>query len=435
MRSQAKRRGVPVLNAKGVLLGVLCVALLVLGAGPPPAQGAPSDPLFVFTPFPPPAGSITPPPTGTLNGPCGLAVDSAGRYYVSDYYHHAVDVFSGKSYVAQLANEDPLDGPCGLALDASNNLYVNNYHRNVVKFGTSPSFGVGTVFPLPTEDQSHHLPTGVAVDLSGRVYVDERTYVAVFDTAGNPVLDEGEPLRIGLGSLGDGYGVAVSQFPATFGRIYVPDAATNTVKVYDPVIDTENPVATIKDPFGKPFASLRDSAIAVDRVSGDVYVAEDIQPEYTEKPQATIHVYSSVNSYKGHLKYNVIDARPPGLAVDNSGTATQGRVYVTSGNTDKASIYAYPPGAATSATPLPPAASVVPTSGSPGVGTVTSEPSSTSCSSGCREPAALSGSQQAGASSNPLGSAPRRAGALRRHSHRAKHRGAKHRHVKRKSER
>ncbi len=354
-----------------------------------PAAQAATDPLFVFTPSPQPPPPppvppppIVPPPTGYLNGPCGLAVDSSGRFYVADYYHHAVDVFNSSvdpaqpwaSYVTQLANVDPQDGPCGLALGSANNLYVNNYHRNVAKFGPSPSFAPGPIFPLPAADTEEHLPTGVAVNTtSGNVFVNHRTYVAVFDSNGIPVEEAGEPLVIGAGSLGNAYGVAVSQFPATLGRLYVPDAATNTVKVYNPAVDKANPVAELKDPFSKPFVSLRDSAIAVDRVTGDVYFADNLQPLHTERPQASVYVYSSTNTYKGRLKYNVIDALPPGLAVDNSIGATQGRVYVTSGNTDKASIYAYGPGSATSATPLPPLGSGLPAPGSSGATTTSND--------------------------------------------------------------
>ena len=373
----------------GVLLAGLA-SLAVAG----PAQGA-TDPLFLFTPVPPPPQEppTVPPPNGTLNGPCGLAVDSFGRFYVSDYYHHAVDVFNSSinvskpwtSYVTQLPNVDPLDGPCGLALNSSDQLYVNNYHRNVAKFGASPSFGAGTALPLPAEGTSHHLPTGVAVDTStNRVYVNHRTYISVFDSAGNPIEEAGEPLLIGKGSLVDGYGVAVSQFPATAGRVYVPDAATNTVKAYDPGVDKANPVASIKPPVGASFASLRDSTVAVDRVTGDVYFADDLQPEATERPQASIYVYSSVGIYKGHLKYNVIDALPLGLAVDNSAEATQGRVYITSGNTSGGSVYVYAPGSATFATPLPPLGSGLQAPGSTG---------SSSSSSGKSAPVASSAAQ------------------------------------------
>lgn len=292
-------------------------------------------------------------------------MDSSGNYFVSDYYHRAVDSFVGQSYLNQLANEGSPDGPCGLALDATDRLYVNNFHRNVVRFEASPSFGTGTVISGAPLDSSQ--PTGVAVNtITGNVYVDERTYIAVYDSSGNPVLSGGEPLKIGLGDLGDGYGIAVSQFPATSGRLYVPDAATNTVRVYDPAIDVVNPVAVIKDPFANPFVSLRDSAIAVSRINGDIYFADDLQPDYTEKPQAMIYVYTSANSYKGHLKYNVIDALPPGLAVDNSVNSSQGHVYVTSGNTDRASVYAYGAAAATTAPPQPPIGSGLTAPSAPG---------------------------------------------------------------------
>src|SRR6188474_318949 len=339
-------------------LGALCAALGSLAlAG---RVQAAHDPLSIFTPAPPPPPApVARPPTGNLYGPCGLAVDSSGRFYVSDYYHHAVDIFNPSlpavSYVAQLANEDPLNGPCGLALDSSNRLYVNNFHKDVVRFNALPSFGAGTVFPLPVEDAAHHLPTGIAVDPgSGYVYVNHRTYISVFDSTGAPVEESGQPVLIGKGSLQDGYGVAVSQFPATLGRIYVPDAGSSTVKVYDPLVDKDDPVAVIKDPFNKPFVSLRDSAIAVDKASGEIYFADHLQPNFVERPQASIYVYGPTGNYKGRLKYNVIDALPPGLTVDNSAQPTQGRVYVTSGNTTSATVYIYGPGSATTATPLPP---------------------------------------------------------------------------------
>jgi hypothetical protein len=343
---------------KRAWLAILSMGLtaLVLAA---PAQGA-TDPLFVLTPSPPPPPlPVTPPPSGFLNGPCGAGVDSTGKLYVSDYYHHIVDVFKGTIpplYSTQLTGVDPGGGPCGLVLSPTDNsLYVNNYHRNITKFDPLPSFGTGTLFPLPAEDTKHHLPTGVGVDVVGNLFTDNRTYVAELDSAGNPVLDgEGHPVKIGVGSLGDGYGVAVSAFPGTLGRVYVPDASTNTVKAYDPSVSKTTPVAEIKDPFNKPFVSLRDSAVAVDRVTGDVYFADNVQPSFTEQPQATIYIYSSTGNYKGHLKYNAIDALPPGLAVDNSGAPTQGRVYVTSGNTSGASVYGYGPSSGTFAAPLPP---------------------------------------------------------------------------------
>jgi NHL repeat-containing protein len=361
-------------------LGAVCAAALALGAGAAPSQGAPSDPLFVFTPTPPPSPPPfpIPPPSGDFAGPCGLAVASNGDLYVSDYYHHAVDVFtSSLNYEGQIAGEDPLDGPCALALDSTGKLYVNNFHRNVVRFAASPSFGAGTVIAGAPLDSSR--PTGVAVDpTTNNVYVDERTHVAVYGPTGAlvEVIGPGAP-----GSLGNGYGLAFSRFPATLGRLYVPDAADNTVKVYQPALDTENPIAAIDGP-GAGFVSLRDSAVAVDRVSGDVYVADAVGPQFTERPETTIDVFDSTGAYEGRLKYNVIDAGSVGLAVDNSTATTQGRVYVTSGNTDQASVYAYPPGAATSIG-FPAVFSLAAATGESGAGQVASEPAGIECSIAC----------------------------------------------------
>jgi hypothetical protein len=381
-----------VFRLKKKLFAALGTALLILLAGAATVQAA-IDPLVIFTPVPPTGKEEkSMPPTGRLNGPCGIAVDSTGRFYVSDYYHHTVNIFKSKiiagrpweSYESQIAEVDPFDGPCGLGLNSSDQIYVNNFHRNVVRYGAAPGFGLLTTFPLPVEDKVHHLPTGVAVDpTSDRVYVDHRTYVSVFDAIGNPVIEAGEPLKIGVGSLGDGYGVAVSQFPGTDGYVYVPDASTNTVKVYNPSVSTTTPTATIKNPINQPFVSLKDAAVAVDRVTGQVYFTDNTQPVLTERPQASIYVYSSSNAYNGRLKYNVTDALPVGLAVDNSGAATQGRVYVTSGYTENASVYVYAPGSATFNAPLPPTQSVLISASGTGKGAVTSNLGGIDCSGTC----------------------------------------------------
>jgi DNA-binding beta-propeller fold protein YncE len=300
-----------------------------------------------------------------------MGVDPTGAsFWVSDYYHDVVDIYEtgadyanatgpgngSVGYLGQLEEVDPLDGPCGLAFDAAGNIYVNDYHRAVIAFDI---LGSATTITGAGVDEAH--PTGVAVDpATGYVYVNDRTHIAVFDSSGDPVEDGGEPLLIGEGSLQDGYGLAFSTHSGTAGRLYVPDAATDTVKVYDPTIDKDDPVTTINGsatPEGE-FVSLRDAAIAVDRVTGQVYVVDNLQPQYTEKPEAIVYVFSPAGAYQGHLKYNVTDALPAGLAVDNSSLSSQGRVYVTSNNTSLGAIYAYPPGAATTAAPQPPAFSL-----------------------------------------------------------------------------
>jgi DNA-binding beta-propeller fold protein YncE len=345
------------------------LALLGALALPAGAAAANSDPLFVFTPKPPPPPNPPkPPPNGYLNAPCGLAVDSIGRIYISDYNHDAVDVFTAGSsqaslpnYVTQLAAPDSLDGPCNLALDGSNHLYVNDYHRRVLAYGAAPGFGAPTTIAGAGVDQTH--PTGVAVDkASGRLYVDARTYIAVYDSSGSPIEEAGKPLQIGEGTLKEGYGLAVSSYPASAGYLYVPDAATNTVKVYDPAgADKGAPVASIAGPPGG-FVSLRDSAVAVDDKNGQIYVIDNTQPKDAEQPRANVEVFGAGGAYLGRLRYQVTDGAPAGLAVDNSGGANQGHVYVTSGNTHEAGLYAYGAGAA-SASALAPSIPALPLGG------------------------------------------------------------------------
>jgi DNA-binding beta-propeller fold protein YncE len=305
------------------------LALAVLAASAATALASP-DP-FVFTPKKTSSSSL--PPVGTLEVPCGLAVAPSGNLYVSDYGHNAVDKFSSSfGYVEQLTGVSASSGPCGLAINDDIGQYiVNEQHGAVLRFTSLSGAGRTVLDPGPA--------TGVAIDpTNGYIYVDKGDHISVYAANGAPVEVSGHPLVIGAGSLVDGYGVAISHHLTTKGFVYVPDAATDTVKVYDPATDVEDPVETL----AFDFTSLHDSVVAVDDSSGEVYVADDLQPDASNCPEAAIRVFNSDGSSTGRLKSNIVDAYPPGLAVDNSGTGTQGRVYVTSGNSESGSVMLYP---------------------------------------------------------------------------------------------
>jgi hypothetical protein len=329
--------------------GALLLALIAALALCAPA-GA-SDPSLIFTPKPVagPPGQLPPPPipppNGYFNGPCGLAIDSGGRIYVADGYHDAVDVFApGFAYVTQISRADAERGPCVVAVDGSGDLYLGEFHGGVQKWSPSAYPPEGNTDYASGGEVDPGPATGLAVDsATGDLYVNKRTHVSVYDSSGAHQLD------IGAGELGEGYGVAVSAYGPTAGFVYVPDAAANEVKVFDAVGVAQAPIAP---PGG--FTALRDSSVAVDRLAGYVYVVDNLQPADAERPQALVHVFSFAGAYLGHLKYKVIHGEPSGLAVDNSATATQGRVYVTSGNTHEGAVYVYPPHAATGATALAP---------------------------------------------------------------------------------
>jgi hypothetical protein len=344
---------------KGRWRRFLIWGMLLALCGVSPAEAAVGDPLKIFTPT---VGPLALPPTGYLHGPCGLAVDSSGNVHLSDHHHRTVDVFTPSfAYVDQLTNIDPVEGnPCGVAVDSVGAVYANVYHGIVRKYPpASLPNGPLTAFPS----------TGVAVNpATNDVYVNARTYVAAFNAFGTPLMNGGSALKIGFGDLGNGYGLARSNFPGTAGFIYVSDAASDTVRVYNPAVNVTKPVQTITGPPGG-FASLHDSAVAVDDAGGDIYVIDTLGPQFSEQPQASVYAFSSNGTYKGRLKYNIIDGGPSGLAVDNTGGSTQGRVYVTSGFGERASVYAYPPEAATgTALPaIPPAKFSSPSAFSPTV--------------------------------------------------------------------
>jgi hypothetical protein len=357
-------------------IAALCLAAALFLALAAPAGAASADPLFTYTPEPkPPPEPLLPPPAGQLEGPCGLAVDSDASLYLSDHYHAAIDRFlpaappTWLAYADQIANATTPGRPCALAIDSAGRLYAAAYHGAVSRYASFPSGARSTIDPGPA--------TGVAVDpVTDEVYVDDGDHVSVYESSGAPVEVAGQPLTIGQGSLQEGYGIAVSAYPATAGFLYVPDAGPEVIRIFDPATDTEEQVGLINGhqvPGGR-FGSLTDAAIAIDDTTGEVYVADGLQPGTAAFPEAAIYVFGSTGAYEGRLKYNIIDARPPGLAVDNTPpvevegelfpSPTQGRVYLTSGNTERASVIAYAPGSAGSqALPAPEPSEALPPGG------------------------------------------------------------------------
>ncbi len=371
------------------------LALLALG-GATGACGASA----AEVPDHPLSGSITGEKIGKFEqfkDACGVAVDSAGYIYVADYYQNRIVVFNKKQeYVTQITKVEPLDaggvapidGPCDLAVDSSGHVYVNDYHRDVVRFTPGqyppqpanppqPSTAYGSRLTI---DEAH--PTGVTVQPgTDRVYVDDRTHIAVYEPSGEPVMEGGQPLRIGVGSLIDGYSVAISSFAATAGVVYVADAATETIKVYDPSLDPEQPQFEIRgEGTDQGHFYLTDTDLAVDPADGHLYVANDLEPHFELTPEAVVSEFSPEGFYRGPVPRSFAngfasflqDGEPSGLAI------FQGNLYVTSGNYENAAVYIFGPPA-----PFDPQLLTVETIGV-GEGSVTSLPAGISCGPVCK---------------------------------------------------
>jgi hypothetical protein len=251
-----------------------------------------------------------PPPEGEIEDACGVAVTLGGDLYVSDHYNQAVDLFAEP--FQQIFVGTPPEGPCQLAFNYANEaLYANIWHQSVVRLRPTTQ-----VF-----DQGNS--TGVALDEAGNVYANDRTHIAVYSPAGS-LLEE-----IGAGNLIDAYGLAVFG-----GRVYVPDAATDTVKVFEPATDLLEPVEEIAPPSG--FNSLTDGEVTVDPTNGHVLVLDNLQPGY-EHPKGAIDEFAEDGEFLGQLPNTVIDAGPSGLVVN----PVTGQLYATSGNSEEANVFRF----------------------------------------------------------------------------------------------
>lgn len=286
-----------------------------------------------------------------LKDACGVAVEEGGRVFVSNYYEHAIYVFGpvpagGYELLTTVPVPEPpnapdgkpFNGPCDLALDPSGDLYVNNWHANVVRFTpTAPgasSFAPGVVIdPGPS--------TGIAVDpADGRLFVDERTSVAEYEA--DPTAGAVPLRRIGVNSIADGYGVAISDFagapgfPATAGRVYVADAADGSVLAFDPATSLGSPVQKIdgEATLQGGFRDLADTDLAVDPRDGHIYVVDDLEPGF-EHPEAVLEEFSSLGHYRGPVPTEVASGHPSGIidAEPSAVAITQaGELFLTSGN-------------------------------------------------------------------------------------------------------
>ncbi len=322
---------------------------LVMLAAPGQALGAANHPFL---------SAINP---GAYEDACGVALH--GGLYVSDYYHDAINTPSGK-----ISEASPGDGPCKLAVDTGGNLYVNNWHRNVVKY-TPP-------FESPTLIDSAQ-PTSLSVDpIGGNVYVAHRTYIAEYDSTGALITDE-----IGMGNLEDAFGVAVSDYPGTLGYLYVPDAASGTVKIFNPAVELENPKEEwdgAATPQGG-FKYLVDSEVAVDNSPtspsyGHVFVLDEVGHGLSEHPEGVFDEFNAAGAFRGQIT-GFFDAEPSGIAIDATAGPSNGNVYISSGNSEGAGVFLYGPTA--------PAYTLKEMKAGAGEGTVTSSPKGIVCGAAC----------------------------------------------------
>ncbi|HLK64689.1 MAG TPA: IPT/TIG domain-containing protein [Bryobacteraceae bacterium] len=140
------------------------------------------------------SGDGSPAVGAKLNGPTGVAVDSAGNIYIADTGNSCIRMVAANGTISTVAgNNAPdymgdggpatqasLNQPEGVAVDSAGNLYIADTFNNVIRMvapnGTISTMA-GTGFPGsagdngPASSATLFLPTDVAVDASGTLYI------------------------------------------------------------------------------------------------------------------------------------------------------------------------------------------------------------------------------------------------------------------------
>jgi sugar lactone lactonase YvrE len=282
-----------------------------------------------------------------FSSPSDVAIDASGNLYVADYGNNMIRKITPGGALSVLAGNGgagavdgtgtaaTFNGPTGIAVDASGNVYVADYHNNLVRKIT-PSGVVTTLAGTvanPADTTSSVLsvfsgPSGVAVDVSGNVYVADSgdNQIKLVSPSGTVTTLAGS----GNAGSGDGAGSAATFYNPTgvaldaSNNLYVADFLNNRIRKVSPagVVSTlAGDTAGYADGPDTASSFYYPNSLTVD-ASGNVYVTDEVNNRIRMiSPQGTVSTIAgsgaagSLNGQGTNASFN----GPDGIAIDASG--------------------------------------------------------------------------------------------------------------------
>ena len=295
----------------------------------------------------------------SFNGPTGVAVDGSGNIYVADFSNHRIRKITVSGSVTTLAGSGSagfangqgtaasFNGPAGVAVDVSGNVYVadHNNHRirkitasgNVTTLAGSGSAGFSNGQGAAASFNSPH---SVAVDGGGNVYVADtwNHRIRKITSSGNVSTLAGS----GVANYVDGQGTAASfsaPIQATLdasGNVYVADHNNHRIRK----ITASGNVTTLAGSGVGAFADGQGTAasfqypagVAIDN-EGIIYVsdrANHLIRKISTSGNVTTLAGSGIATFADGQGISASFNLPNKLAVDSNGN-----VYVADGGNNR----------------------------------------------------------------------------------------------------
>ena len=224
-----------------------------------------------------------------LNSPTGVAVDGAGNVYIADFGNNVVRKVTAGGTISTVAGngrqgysgdggpgvQAQLNGPQGVAVDTAGNLYIadtlNSRIRKLNSAGIQTVAGNGIVGYSgdggPATSAELAGPTGLAVDLAGSIYVSNGSSNIRKIFPNGPIATIAGANA--LGYSGDGgpalnatFNGALGLAVDSTGNVYVADSGNNAIRLLQP-LSSGNGITSVANAASNQSGSIAPGEIVV----------------------------------------------------------------------------------------------------------------------------------------------------------------------------